>query len=158
MRGEWSGSLLGKLLSPGWGFSVTKEPKRQRRQRQRRPVMTYLPSLAGSGTPRWTPGSRRREHSCISSGSQDQMCPSVRAKRGQWGEKWSEVSDSLRENRLLETLLLCKCPCCGTIKTRLYLPSGPQTEWTIKARRQGGQSLSLTSVRVDCNTHYVSVC
>lgn len=81
--------------------------------------MTYPPSPAGSGTPRWTPGSRRRAHSCISSGSQDRTCPSAHVNRCQGGEESSGVSDSQthtqRKLHLLppgaaETRLLGKFP------------------------------------------------
>lgn len=125
-------------------------------------VMTHPPSPAGSGTPRWTPGSRRREHSCISSGSQDRTCPSAHVNRCQGGEESSGVSDSQTHTQgkqhllppgAAETRLLGKFPCRGTIMARLYTPSGPRPEWTIRARRQGDKkNLPFTSARVGCYT------
>lgn len=82
-----------------------------------------------------------------------QAARSKRAHLHMWTdakEESSRQSKTLRrtqrEQHLLPsgvaaTRLLCKFPCCGTTKARLYTPSGPQTEWMIRPRRQGDKDI-----------------
>lgn len=72
--------MLENLRPPGPDLPVTPEPSWQR---QRHDVITYPTSLAGSGTPRWKPGSRRHEHSRISSRSLARTCPSAHVNKCQ---------------------------------------------------------------------------